>query len=67
MKRSETIPKLFKDMTIDEKIVHIEFMCRDARKYMLDNEIYDAEILDLVDRWLPFCIGYIKEGLDEAK
>lgn len=56
-----TFGKLFDDMTTQEKIAYIEFVCRDAREYMIDNGIHDAEALDLVDYWIPRCIDFIKK------
>ncbi len=53
--------KLFDDMSRDEKIEHIKKMVSEAQIYCEEIQLYDAEILDFLDLWVPWLIEQVEK------
>jgi len=52
--------ELFEDKSTDEKIEYIKERVVEARQDCLEQNIYNAEILDFFDYWVPWLISEIQ-------
>ena len=52
--------KLFNDMNSNEKIAHIENQIIETREHCDSMNIFNAEVLDFLDYWVPWLLDEIE-------